>query len=77
MVFCLFPDSCTEILIPLVQNYCQKVLETKNDEEMLTVSKNIGKLCYGLSSKILLLGFSKTFLLLHVFFKGTSHLDDA
>jgi len=42
-------DSCTDILIPLVQNYCQKVLETKNDEEMLTVSKNIGKLCYGLA----------------------------
>ena len=61
--FCLFSDSCTDILIPLVQNYCQKVLETKNDEEMLTVSKNIGKLCYGLASKIQNMDFSITFLL--------------
>lgn len=44
-------DSCTDVMIPLVQNYCQKVLETRNEEEMLTISKHIGKLCYGLSSK--------------------------
>ena len=47
-----FSDSCTDVMIPLVQSYCQKVLETKNEEETLTISKHIGKLCYGLSSKI-------------------------
>ncbi|XP_065051752.1 serine/threonine-protein phosphatase 4 regulatory subunit 4-like [Rhopilema esculentum] len=42
-------DSCTDIMIPLVKNYCQKVLETKNEDETLTIAKHIGKLCYGLS----------------------------
>ena len=46
-----FLDSCNDIVIPLVQKYCQKVLETQNEDETLTVAKHIGKLSHGLSSK--------------------------
>ena len=49
----MFLESCVDIVIPLVQDYCQKVLHKQNEEEVITVAKHIGKLCYGLAGTYL------------------------
>ena len=49
--FCFkFPDTCTAVIIPLVQKFCDEIPK-QCSESLLTVAKLFGKLSYGLSGK--------------------------
>ena len=41
-------DTCTAIIIPLVQKFCDEIPKDRS-ESLLTVARLFGKLSYGLS----------------------------
>lgn len=49
-MFVFFTDTCTAIIIPLVQKFCEEVPK-QSSESLLTVARLFGKLSYGLSGK--------------------------
>ena len=50
MFFLFFTDTCTAVIIPLVQKFCEEIPK-QSSESLLTVARLFGKLSYGLSGK--------------------------
>lgn len=48
--FFQIPDTCTAVIIPLVQKFCDEIPK-QCSETLLTVAKLFGKLSYGLSGE--------------------------
>lgn len=48
----VFTDTCTKVIIPLVQKFCENCTKY-GKESVCKVSKLFGKLCHGLSGKLL------------------------
>ena len=44
-------DTCTAVIIPLVQKFCCDEISKQSSESLLTVARLFGKLSYGLSGK--------------------------
>ena len=59
-MFLFFTDTCTAVIIPLVQKFCDEIPK-QSSESLLTVAQLFGKLSYGLSGEDNFLFHSKVF----------------